>query len=376
MKRIFIYLTVLFICFSACSKDNDDSGNSDEIVLPPMTNPEDVCTSMKDANFMSYCYQNFDINDDKKVSVQEALLAKVIEIDDVSDLTGIQYFSNLETIRISKSHFSTIDLRPFKGLIDLRLEAPLTDLDIRSNQQLNSLSLEKTSLHSLDLTNNSMIKTLKLIQSQLDSLDISNLKNLEVLLCNGCQQLRTIRMMTSQLKCCEIDDVNNINFYLIDKEGGKPNKTAQITYSFIKRDYANIVDASICIKADGKTIDSGLVKDEFTQVIDITDLPNTLNYSVSAYKNSKNPNVNNEVTFRVSLGFNLTIKVDIYLEGIILLNSYEYNCFPDGSWSFYHPYSFDKDYNSSIKDALDDMIKSLCYKTIDIDVDGNVVATQ
>lgn len=53
MIRFFVFMAFSVILVS-CDK-NEESENS-ESQLPPMSDPDDVCTAMDDINFMSYCY--------------------------------------------------------------------------------------------------------------------------------------------------------------------------------------------------------------------------------------------------------------------------------------------------------------------------------
>ena len=66
---------------------------------------DDVAILMDDAVFISYCYANFDLNKDGKISIMEANTAKVIEIKEEPKLIsvkGIEIFTNLERIYFYK----------------------------------------------------------------------------------------------------------------------------------------------------------------------------------------------------------------------------------------------------------------------------------
>ena len=57
-------------CLMSCEKAED--------TLPKLEAVDDVCTKMDDINFMKYCYDNFDVNKDGKVSMPEANAVKTI----------------------------------------------------------------------------------------------------------------------------------------------------------------------------------------------------------------------------------------------------------------------------------------------------------
>ena len=75
---------------------------------------DDVASLMDDAVFISYCYANFDLNKDGKISIKEANTAKVIDIEKESKLIsvkGIEVFTNLEEVALYKcSSLRSIDL--------------------------------------------------------------------------------------------------------------------------------------------------------------------------------------------------------------------------------------------------------------------------
>ena len=71
-----------------------------------------------DPNFMSYLLENFDTNKDGLISLSEA--KKVKEIDcsnrNISDLTGIEKFENLERLICSNNQLNELDVRYNKKL--------------------------------------------------------------------------------------------------------------------------------------------------------------------------------------------------------------------------------------------------------------------
>ena len=63
---------------------------------------DDVCSVMDDISFMRYCYANFDVNEDGKVSMTEANAVNSIDCTIIAEklvsLKGIEYFTNLTSI--------------------------------------------------------------------------------------------------------------------------------------------------------------------------------------------------------------------------------------------------------------------------------------
>lgn len=120
----------------------DNHGN-----LPELEDVDDVCTKMDDINFMKYCYDNFDVNKDGKVSITEANAVKDIsDRDNVSlskvvSFAGIEYFSNLERFSLSSNDVKTLDLMYNKNLqsCSITYASNLSSLDLRSNIELKSI---------------------------------------------------------------------------------------------------------------------------------------------------------------------------------------------------------------------------------------------
>lgn len=107
---------MLGMLLAGCSKDDDNETPG----LPPLPDPDDVCSCMDDVVFMQYCYENFDANKDGKVSKTEANAVTKIDLGyiynhqdayDVKTLTGICYFPNLEIINCNNcERLTSVDL--------------------------------------------------------------------------------------------------------------------------------------------------------------------------------------------------------------------------------------------------------------------------
>ena len=128
MKRLFFCLAVLGVILTGCSKNDDgesdkpnnngneqpENPNEPELPeLPALPDPDDVCSAMDDLNFMAYCYENFDVNKDGKVSVTEANAAKEIYTTSSKwvSVKGIERFPNIEILSLNGSSITELDLR-------------------------------------------------------------------------------------------------------------------------------------------------------------------------------------------------------------------------------------------------------------------------
>lgn len=90
----------------------------------------------------------------------------------VSDLTGIQDFRALTTLRAGSNNLKTVDLSQNTELIILELnDNQLTDIDLSNNPSLWSLSLRSNKLTTLDVSTNLQLGTLHAEYNQLTTVD-------------------------------------------------------------------------------------------------------------------------------------------------------------------------------------------------------------
>lgn len=362
-NRFLFSLMLLFssMFFCCCSDDNSESGNGQqEVPLPEMIDSEDVCTSMKDPVFMKYCYQNFDINEDKKVSVLEASLAKQIIGDDLefSDLTGIQYFSGLEVFDVSKGNFTSIDLSCCSNLKRLRIKSPLTQLNLSKNKKLGKVEI---------------------YGANISTIDISFLDSLTSFVCNSCRKLSEVTIKYSQLDFCTIDNLKDIHFIIADDPNRVLKRSAKITYSFTESDDFDMVYTSLKITTGDSQYDCGSISNTtYQKVVTFDTLPARSEYVLSSSYTGHTPHPADGAFYvNIYLTYKITVKVDVFLENKLLISSNTYNGFGNSaSSSFYVRYSpYDtvkKDLNALVGEYLSNMLASLKCKLIEIDADGTV----
>ncbi len=77
-----------------------------------LADPNDICSAMDDVKFMEYCYQNFDVNKDGKVSPVEANSVRSIDINglEVYSIKGVEYFTILETLIAENTSLRNVDI--------------------------------------------------------------------------------------------------------------------------------------------------------------------------------------------------------------------------------------------------------------------------
>jgi hypothetical protein len=127
----------------------------------------------------------------------------------ISDLTGIEDFTNLLTLECPFNNLSSIDISNNLSLTNLSIaNNQLTQLDVSNNILLEYFNCAMNQLTTIDLTYNLLLSNLHCHINQLTSLDLSNNSLLDTLSC-----------FTNQLT--NLDVTNNFN--LIDLTCGDNN---------------------------------------------------------------------------------------------------------------------------------------------------------
>lgn len=147
--------------------------------------------AIPDANF-EQALVNFgtdtDIMVNGQISIQDALAATFLSMNNanISDLTGIEAFTNLTSLQCGSNNLTTLNVSKNTNLITLNCNNnQLTQLDISGNIALEDLNFFNNNLSQLNVTNNTNLKSLIASDNQLTELNISNNVNLVVLSLNN-----------------------------------------------------------------------------------------------------------------------------------------------------------------------------------------------
>lgn len=192
MKKVFLVLAVVLLC-TGCSKSDE---NESLTGYPEMSEPDDVCSAMDDIEFMKYCYDNFDVNKDGKVSPIEAQAVTTIGFGNsttningvltkVKSLKGIQYFTNLTSLECNCCIIKSLDVSKNLKLASLKCNScGLKDLDVSKNKNLTHL--ECGNLLIIDSNNNDIIDEDELENmNSIQELNLSSNKSLQELRCKN-----------------------------------------------------------------------------------------------------------------------------------------------------------------------------------------------
>lgn len=205
--RVFILMTIcgLLSCLPLCS-------NPDYVHIP-------------DPSFRQYCLEQFDSDQDGRISYEEAADAEVIVCSHrgICSLEGIQYFTSLKVLECNENQLTSIDLSGNTQLERLSCrDNKLTSLELRGNKELVHLICGKNQLRTLDLKTNVNLEYLLCAMNRLESLDISHCRNLVFLWCwknnlqvlylEGNPQLKTLNCTRNYLKKLDINTNRNLHF--------------------------------------------------------------------------------------------------------------------------------------------------------------------
>ena len=160
-----------------------------------------------DANFLQYVEKIIDTDHSGTLS-QEERNATVIYVlgMGIKDLTGIEFFPELENLDCSENQLTQLDVSKNPKLKRLVCyENKLTSLDVSGNTSLTELHCYTNQLTSLNLGENANLDILNCVVNRLTSLDLSGNANLTRLACSS-------NLLTS------LDVSNNPTLILLDCE--------------------------------------------------------------------------------------------------------------------------------------------------------------
>ncbi|MDY6248455.1 MAG: hypothetical protein SPL55_03365 [Prevotella sp.] len=131
----FIMVVMLSVSFISCGSNDDE--------LPSLADIDDVCTAMDDLNLMKWCYENYDVNGDNKVSRTEAAAVRDFTPDEKIELKsvkGLEYFTGVEVLKL-KGTFTEIVLQHMPKLVNLYMESYVKTIDLRNNHFFKKITI-------------------------------------------------------------------------------------------------------------------------------------------------------------------------------------------------------------------------------------------
>ena len=139
-----------------------------------------------DENFRDYVAKEWDKNHDKYFSPREIANAKWISCDnkEISNLKGIEFFTNIWLLECYYNNLTTIDLSHNKNLSYINCHHnQLNELDVSGLPLLETFYCGHNALPSIDVSKNEKLEDFDCQDNHLDTLDVSQNKELVKLSC-------------------------------------------------------------------------------------------------------------------------------------------------------------------------------------------------
>lgn len=157
--------------------------------------------NIPDLAFKSYLISNFDLNNDSKISDEEALSVTKIECKqlEISSLKGVSYFSNLTVLDCSFNKLTSLNISSCTSLINLNCSFnQLSSFDTSTCPSLTNIDCNFNILTTLDLSANTALTNLNCSSNQLTTLDLSKTNmNGGILTCASMETLKTLILKTN-----------------------------------------------------------------------------------------------------------------------------------------------------------------------------------
>ena len=138
----------------------------------------------------------------------EATVSLRIPPSGISDLTGLEAFTGLDSLIVTLNPISIIDLSENRALRVLELTScGLTVLDVSRNPELRELNCGRNMLTELDLSGSTLLTRLILNNNLFTSLDLSFNSSLETMISCGNRLTKLDISMLQHLKLIGVDNM-------------------------------------------------------------------------------------------------------------------------------------------------------------------------
>ena len=172
-------------------------------------------TNFPDANFRTVV-KEYDTDKDENLSRVEIEAVKEIKCyhKDIRSLTGIEYFTALQTLKCYSNQLTSLDISGNTALKSLDCaKNQLAALDVSQNTALESLDCADNQLTTLDVSRNTALESLDCAKNQLTTLDVSQNTALEYLICasNKLTALNVSGNATLKFLNCESNELTALD---------------------------------------------------------------------------------------------------------------------------------------------------------------------
>ncbi|WP_264521468.1 leucine-rich repeat domain-containing protein [Flavobacterium sp. N1994] len=168
-------------------------------------------------------YNSVDTNNDGEIQVSEALAIKWLWLRSVSisDLTGIESFSNLQVLTCINDNLTNLNVSALTNLRRLNCtNNQIPSLNVSGLTNLQYVDCSDNQILSLNVIGLTNLQTLGCAHNQISSLDLNGLSNLQNLHCpnnhipslnlNGLTNLKTLGCYNNQLSSLDVSSLTNL----------------------------------------------------------------------------------------------------------------------------------------------------------------------
>ncbi len=201
-----------------------------------------------------------DTNANGQIEVSEAQLITYLNviISNISDLTGIEYFINLQQLLIQYNSISTINISTLTNLVGLRCDYNnLTSIDLNGLTSLQGLICNNNQISNLSFNSLNSLNNVVCNNNQISTLDFSQNPLLKKLICSN-NNLTSIN-----LKNGINHDFSNVNFNDCWKTGN-PNLATICVDASELINVQNHLNNCGSVQTINITSNCGLGNEEFT----------------------------------------------------------------------------------------------------------------
>lgn len=185
MKKIYFIILMMFFGALQAQIVNISDNNLKAKLLAAST-ANNIAQDINNHNI------KIDTNSNNEIEVSEALSVYNLNLSNspnqitnlITNLSGIEAFTNLKYLNIDYNNVTTVDATPFSNLEILHVSYnPITSLSANNLLQLKWLWCRSNQLTSLDISNLPNLEDFRCSGNQLTSLNLSNKPNLKLLYC-------------------------------------------------------------------------------------------------------------------------------------------------------------------------------------------------
>ncbi|MBU3174120.1 Ig-like domain-containing protein [Clostridium estertheticum] len=167
---------------------NNVTASATLIVSMPTIDKTDITSKFTDENFKSSVYSRIGKAAPSPILESDVKDIKSLDLsgDDVSSLSGIEYFTSLTNLNCSSNELTTLDVSKNIALASLDCSNNgLTSIDVSKNIALASLDCSNNGLTSIDVSKNIALTSLECSTNKLPTVEVSKNTALTSLNCSN-----------------------------------------------------------------------------------------------------------------------------------------------------------------------------------------------